>query len=158
MSRDKKDKPSPDLVKGALAGMLGGLAGAGAKMAAEHLFPPRLDGRKPPSVAWAEQVTNRSLEGAERQLAHKTIHFVFGALAGAAYGALVEFEPSLAAWRGAAFGVTLNRITHEWLLPRLDLSATPNERPTQERIGDWVTHAVYGTITDTTRRVVRRRM
>ncbi|HTW61429.1 MAG TPA: DUF1440 domain-containing protein [Terracidiphilus sp.] len=153
MSKDK-----PDLVKGALAGMVGGLAGAGAKMAAEYFFPPRPDGRTPPPVALAEQMTNRSLEGAERQVAQQTIHFVFGALAGAAYGALVEMEPSLAAWRGAAFGVTLNRITHEWLLPKMDLSAEPDRQPTQERISEWVTHAVYGVITDTARRAVRKRM
>ena len=153
-----KDKPAPDLVKGALAGMVGGLAGAGAKMAAEHFFPPRPDGRTPPPVALTEKVAGRNLEGKERQVAQQTIHFVFGALAGAAYGALVEFEPSLAAWRGAAFGVTLNRITHEWLLPKMDLSAEPDRQPTQERISEWVTHAVYGVITDTARRVVRKRM
>ncbi|HEX4067589.1 MAG TPA: DUF1440 domain-containing protein [Acidobacteriaceae bacterium] len=153
-----QNKPSPDLVKGALAGLVGGLAGAGAKMAAEYFFPPRPDGRTSPPVALAEQLTQRNLEGAERQVAKQTIHFVFGALAGAAYGALVEFEPSLAAWRGAAFGITLNRITHEWLLPKMDLSAAPNQQPTQERISEWVTHAVYGAITDTTRRAVRKRM
>jgi putative membrane protein len=157
MSRNE-NKPPPDLVKGALAGLVGGVAGASAKMAAEQFFPPRPDGRTPPPVAWAERVTNRSIEGAERQVAYKTIHFLFGALAGAAYGALVEFEPSLAAWRGAAFGVTLNRITHEWLLPKMDLSAEPNRQPTQERISEWVTHAVYGVATDTTRRMVRKRM
>lgn len=153
-----EDKRSPDLVKGALAGMVGGLAGAGAKMAAEHFFPPRPDGRTPPPVTLTEKVAGRSLEGKERQVAQQTIHFFFGALAGAAYGAMVEFEPSLAAWRGAAFGVTLNRITHEWLLPKMDLSAAPDRQPTQERISEWVTHAVYGVITDTARRAVRKRM
>jgi putative membrane protein len=153
-----KGKPSPDLMKGALAGLVGGLAGAGAKMAAEYFFPPRPDGRTPPPVALAEQVAQRRLEGAERRAAQQTIHFVFGALAGAVYGALVEVEPSLAAWRGAAFGVTVNRITHEYLLPRMGLSAEPNKQPTQERISEWVTHAVYGAVTDTTRRMVRKRM
>ncbi len=153
-----KSKPAPDLVKGALAGMVGGLAGAGAKMAAEYFFPPQPDGRTPPPVALVEQMTHRNLEGAERQVAQQTIHFVFGALAGAAYGALAEFEPSLAAWRGAAFGVTVNRVTHEYLLPRMGLSATPDQQPMQERISEWVSHAVYGIITDTTRRVVRKRL
>lgn len=153
-----KEKPHPDLVKGALAGLVGGLVGAGAKLAAEHFFPPRPDGRTPPPVALAEQVSHRSLDSTERQVAQQTIHFFFGALAGAAYGALVEFEPSLAAWRGAAFGVTLNRITHESLLPKMGLSAAPDRQPTQERISEWVTHAVYGVITDTARRSVRKRM
>lgn len=85
-------------------------------------------------------------------------HWVFGALAGAAYGVLVEVEPSLGAWRGAAFGITLNRITHENILPRMGLAAPTGEQPTQERISEWVTHAVYGIATDAVRRGVRSRL
>jgi putative membrane protein len=139
-----------------LAGFAGGLAGAAAKMLAEYVFPPRTEGQTPPPVVLAEQVTQRSLDDRERDLTMQTIHFVFGALAGAVYGALVEYEPSLGAWRGAAFGITLNRITHESLLPRLGLTAPPRQQPTQERISEWVTHAVYGIATDSVRRAVRR--
>lgn len=104
----------------------------------------------------AEQVAGRPLTETNRQLALQGIHWIFGALAGAAYGALVEYEPSLAAWRGAAFGITLNRITHESLLPKMGLSAPPGQQPTQERISEWVTHAAYGVATDSVRRAVRR--
>jgi putative membrane protein len=149
-------KSSPSLTKGVLAGMAGGLAGASAKILAEYFFPPRAEGQTPPPVILAEQVTQRSLDDRERDLTLQAIHFVFGALAGALYGALVEYEPSLGAWRGAAFGITLNRITHETLLPKMGLTAPPGEQPTQERISEWVTHAVYGVATDTVRRVVRR--
>lgn len=125
-------------------------------MAAEHFFPPRSEGQVPPPVALAEQVTGRTLEGRQRRIAMQSIHWVFGALAGGVYGALVEMEPSLGAWRGAAFGITLNRITHESMLPKLGLAAEPREQPTQERISGWVTHAAYGVTTDAVRRVVRR--
>jgi len=125
-------------------------------MLAECLFPPRADSEVPPPVALAEQVTNRSLDGRQRQLAFQTIHFAFGALAGAVYGALTEFEPSLAAWRGAAFGITLNRMTHESVLPKLGLTPPKDELPTQDRISEWVTHAVYGVTTDSVRRLVRK--
>jgi putative membrane protein len=74
------------------------------------------------------------------------------------YGALVEVEPSFAAWRGAAFGLTLNRLTHESLLPKFGLSAPPDRQPTQERISEWVTHATYGVTTDTVRRAVRGKL
>jgi len=143
------------LFKGALAGLIGGLAGAGAKMAAEQILPPRIQGQKPPPVVLAEQVAGRSLPQHESELALQGIHWIFGALAGAVYGALVEFEPSLAAWRGAAFGITLNRITHESLLPKMGLAAPPAQQPTQERISEWVTHAAYGVATDAVRRAVR---
>ena len=144
------------LSKGILAGLLGGLAGAGAKMIAEQIFPPRTQGQTPPPVLLAENVTGRRLPQQERELALQGIHWIFGAVAGAVYGGIVEMEPSLGAWRGAAFGITLNRITHETILPRLGLTAPPGRQPTQERISEWVTHAVYGVATDTVRRAVRR--
>jgi putative membrane protein len=147
---------SRSLTKGFLAGVVGGLAGAGVKLIAEQIFPPRIYGQTPPPVILVEQVAGHELPETQRKLAHQTIHWVFGALAGGVYGALVELEPSLAAWRGAAFGITLNRITHESLLPRMGLAAPTRQQPTQERISEWVTHAAYGVGTDTVRRYVRR--
>lgn len=143
------------VVKGAVAGMIGGLAGAGAKMLAERMFPPRLQGQTPPPIALAEQVAGYPLPKEKKQAAMQGIHWGFGAAAGAVYGGLVEMEPSLGAWKGAAFGVTLNRLTHESLLPKLGLAAPKSEQPTQERISEWVSHAVYGIFTDMVRRAVR---
>jgi putative membrane protein len=146
------------IAKGALAGLIGGLAGSGAKMLAEKLFPPRVQGQTPPPVMLAEQVAGRTLPSAQKQAAMQGIHWGFGAAAGAAYGALAEIEPSVGAWKGAAFGLTLNKLTHETILPRMGLSAPKDQQPTQERISEWVTHAVYGIFTDAVRRVVRKRL
>jgi putative membrane protein len=144
------------IVKGMIAGVIGGLAGAGAKMLAERLFPPRVEGQTPPPVALVEQVTGHPLSDGGREAAIQCIHWGFGAAAGAFYGAAVELEPSLGAWKGAAFGITLNKFTHEAMLPKLGLSQPKNEQPAQERISEWVSHAVYGVFTDTVRRGVRR--
>ena len=151
-----KANRSRSLAKGFLAGVVGGLAGAGVKLVAEAVFPPRTPGQTPPTVVLAEHVAGHDLPDKQRTAAMQGIHWVFGALAGGVYGALVEYEPSLAAWRGAAFGITLNRITHESLLPKLGLSAPTGQQPTQERISEWVTHAAYGVGTDLVRRAVRR--
>lgn len=149
-------KRERSVVKGAVAGLIGGLVGAGAKMLVENIFPPRVEGQVPPPVALAEQVTGHSLPEDQKRAAMQGIHWGFGAVAGAVYGAAVEIEPSLGAWKGAAFGVTLNRLTHESLLPKLGLSKPKNKQPAQERISEWVSHAVYGIFTDTVRRGVRR--
>jgi putative membrane protein len=146
------------MVKGAFAGLIGGLAGAGAKALAEKIFPPRVQGQTPPPVVLAEQVAGHPLPADQQQAAMQSIHWGFGAAAGAIYGALVEFEPSFGAWRGAAFGLTLNKLTHESILPRMGLSPPKEAQPTQERISEWVTHAVYGIFTDSVRRVVRRNL
>lgn len=144
------------ILKGALAGMVGGLAGAGAKVLAEKLFPPRAAGQTPPPIVLAEQVAGHPLPPTQQQAAMHSIHWGFGAIAGAVYGAAVEMEPSVGAWKGAAFGLTLNKLTHESLLPRMGLAAAKEDQPTQERISEWVTHAVYGIFTEGVRRAVRR--
>jgi putative membrane protein len=146
------------ILKGAVAGMVGGLAGAGAKVLAEKLFPPRVQGQTPPPVVLAEQVAGHSLPESQKMAAMHTIHWGFGAAAGAAYGALAEIEPSVSTWKGAAFGIALNRLTHESILPRMGLAAHKDEQPTQERISEWVTHAIYGIFTDAVRRAVRERL
>jgi putative membrane protein len=146
------------ILKGAIAGFFGGLAGAGAKALAEQVFPPRIEGQTPPSLVLAQQVAGHPLPPGQRQAAMQSIHWGFGATAGAIYGALVEVEPSLGAWRGAAFGLALNKITHESILPRMGLSTPKNQQPAQERISEWVTHAVYGIFTDSVLRLVRRNL
>lgn len=149
-----KETESRSLAKGFLAGLVAGLAGAGAKLIAEKFFPPRVSPRPP--VVLAEQLAGRTLPEAQRKVAEQGIHWIFGALAGGVYGALVEIEPEIGAWHGAAFGITLNRITHEALLPKMGLSAAPEQMRTEERISEWVTHAAYGVATDVVRRRIRK--
>ncbi|HET7349171.1 MAG TPA: DUF1440 domain-containing protein [Acidobacteriaceae bacterium] len=151
-----KEPESRSLAKGFLAGLAGGLAGAGIKLLTEQLFPPRISGQAAPSALLAEQMVGHTLPDGQRKAAEQGINWIFGALAGGLYGALVEFEPEIGAWRGAAFGIALNRITHEALLPKMGLSAPPNQLRTEERISGWVTHAAYGVATDTVRRSIRK--
>jgi putative membrane protein len=144
------------VLKGALAGLIGGLAGAGAKIVAEQIYPPRIQRQTLPPVVLAEQVAGHPLPATEQTAAMQGIHWAFGALAGAVYGAVVEYEPSVGAWQGAAFGITLNKMTHESLLPKMGLAAPTERQPARERISEWVSHAVYGVVTDSVRRVARR--
>jgi putative membrane protein len=144
------------MLKGALAGLIGGLAGAGAKVVAEQIYPPRVQGQTPPPVVLAEQVAGHPLPSTERKAAMHGIHWAFGALAGAIYGAMVEYEPSFGAWKGAAFGITLNKMTHESLLPKMGLATPTEQQPSRERISQWVSHAVYGVVTESVRRVARK--
>jgi putative membrane protein len=149
-------KRERSILKGAVAGLIGGLAGAGAKMLVEKMLPPRVEGQTTPPAALAEQVAGHALPDGQKVVATQGIHWGFGAATGAIYGAAVEVEPSLGAWKGAAFGLTLNKITHESLLPRMGLVPPKEHQRAQERISEWVSHAVYGIFTDVVRRRVRR--
>lgn len=125
-------------------------------MLAEQIIPPRTDGQTAPPVVLAEQMAGHGLPEDKKQAVKHGVHWGFGALAGAIYGAAVEVEPSLGAWKGAAFGITLNKYTHETILPKLGLARPKNEQPAQERVSEWVSHAIYGIFTDAVRRGVRR--
>ncbi len=156
LDKVEKRKPERSLLKGAAAGLIGGLVGAGAKVLAEKIFPPREPGRVSPGVALVERAAGHALTDEQRRVTESAINWGFGAAAGAVYGAMVEEEPTLGAWKGAAFGLALNRITHEAVLPKLGVVPRKNEQAAQERISEWITHAIFGVVTDVVRRGVRK--
>jgi putative membrane protein len=47
-------------------------------------------------------------------------------------------------------------LTHGAVLPAMGLSAEPEEQTTRERTSEMATHLVYGVVTETVRRVVRK--
>src|ERR1700733_1872627 len=116
------------LAKGLLAGLIGGLVATAAK----------------------------SLAVRQKTAAVESIHWGFGALAGAAYGGVVEYFPAATSKDGAAFGMALSSLTHGTALPAMGLSAAPEDQTTRERTSEMATHVVYGVVTETVRRVVRK--
>ncbi len=141
--------------KGALAGLAGGIAGSGAKMLAEKAYPPRLPGEQAPPLALVERAAGRPLNAGERETSMHAIHWTLRALAGAVYGAMVEMRPQAKAWGGVAFGLTVNKLTHRRILPKMGLEEPLPQQPMQKRQSEWVTHAVYGVVTEAVRRGVR---
>lgn len=144
------------LVKGLIAGLIGGLAATAAKMLAERIYPPRTHGEPEASAVLAEKLAGHELTAREETIAVETIHWGFGALTGAAYGALAEFYPAATAKDGAGFGIALASLTHEGALPAMGLSAPLEEQTTRERTSEMASHAVFGVVTETVRRAVRK--
>jgi putative membrane protein len=144
------------LAKGLLAGLIGGLVATAAKTLAERIYPPRTHGEPEPPDLLAEKLVGHELAGTEKEVATEAIHWGFGALTGAAYGALAEYYPAATAKDGAGFGMALSSLTHGTMLPAMGLSAEPEEQTTRERTSELATHVVYGVVTETVRRVVRK--
>lgn len=144
------------LTKGLVAGLVGGLVATAAKTLAERFYPPRTHGEPEPQDVLAEKVVGHELAGTQKEVATEAIHWGFGALTGAAYGALVEFYPAANAKDGAGFGMALSSLTHGTVLPAMGLSAEPEDQTARERTSEMATHVVYGVVTETVRRVVRR--
>ena len=97
----------------------------------------------------------RRLPGA-KALAAGSIHWGFGIATGAAYGALAEYFPAATAKDGASFGLTLAALTHETALPALGLAAEAEDQTTREHTSEMATHLVFGVVTETVRRFVRK--
>lgn len=144
------------LAKGLIAGLIGGLVATAAKTLVEKIYPPRVHGEPEATEELAERVAGHELVGTQKEIAVESIHWGFGALTGAAYGALVEYYPAATAKDGAGFGMALSSLTHGTVLPAMGLAAEPEEQTARERTSEMATHVVYGVVTETVRRVVRR--
>ena len=156
IGEERKTKPVKSLVKGLVAGLIGGLIATAAKSVAEKIYPPRTDGEPGPSAMLAEKVAGHDLTETQETVAAEAINWGFGALTGAAYGALAEFYPTATAKDGAGFGLTLASLTQESALPEMGLSAPPEEQTTRERTSEMSSYVVYGIVTETVRRTVRK--
>ena len=144
-----------------MAGLAGGLAGTVAKVIGEKLMPPRTKGQTPPPLlvaARAATAADIDLSPDAKEAASEVLHWTFGTLTGGVYGAVVEYQPKAAVWQGGTFGLALNRLTHQGILPRTNLVEPVPEQPAQERISEWVTHIMYGVTTELVRRIVRKRL
>ena len=152
----EKTTSERSLAKGLLAGLIGGLVATAAKTLAERIYPPRTHGEPEPTTLVVERVTGHELTAPQKEVATETMHWGFGALTGAAYGALAEYYPAATARDGAGFGMALSSLTHGTMLPAMGLSAEPEEQTARERKSEMASHIVYGVVTETVRRVVRR--
>jgi len=144
------------LAKGLLAGLIGGLVATAAKTYAEKLFPPRTHGEPEPRVLLAEKIVGHRLDKVKALAAGEAINWGFGAATGAAYGALAEYYPSATTKDGAAFGMALSSLTHGTVLPAMGLEAEHEDQTLRERTSEMATLVIYGVVTETVRRVVRK--
>ena len=152
---------SETLTKAFLAGLAGGLAGSAAKLLGEKIFPPRTQGQTPPPrivVERAQTVAGTSMPPTAKKVAIQGIHWGFGTFAGGVYGIAAEYQPRVTASRGAAFGLTVNRLMHKGMMPKTGLVEPVEEQPFQEKMSEWVTHVLYGFVAESVRRGVRKRL
>src|ERR1700676_4073369 len=103
----------------------------------------------------SEVLQGRHLTRDEKKKAGPVVHYAFGAIMGAVYGASVEVNPAANAMAGIPFGAILFAAADEVALPALGLSDKPAAYPLSTHLYGLVSHAVYGATTETVRRLVR---
>lgn len=143
------------LMKGLIAGAVAGLVATAAKSIAERIYPPRAHDEPAPTETLAEKLAGHELAPASKELASRSLHWGFGAAAGAVYGALVEYYPAAAAKEGASFGLALMALTHEGALPALGVEPPAEEQTTREHTSEAASHVLYGVVAERVRSLVR---
>jgi uncharacterized membrane protein YagU involved in acid resistance len=150
--------------RGVIAGLVGGLIAAGA-MSLVHKALGRQE--NPPAqqqddatVKVADGIT-RSLLGRpipedSKPLAANVVHYAFGAGVGAVYGGIAELVPRITVLVGVPFGLAVWLGAHVITVPALGLAEPPTRQPRAKEGLELLLHVVYGAVTETVRRLVRR--
>ena len=150
-----------------LAGMVGGLAVSCAMWLYMEAVSKIQNRDRPPQgdnvTAKVADLALRKLTGKEpsertKQTGGAIVHYGFGTLVGAVYGAAVEYLPFAKSGFGALYGTTLFVVADEFLLPRLELAHWPADESALDQLGHLGAHLVYGVATEVVRRAVCARL
>src|SRR5260370_9874954 len=121
------------LIKGLLAGLVGGLVDNGAKTLAEKIYPPRAHGEQEPPMLLAKTIAGHELTVTQKTVSTEAINWSFGAVAGATYGAVAADYPAATASDGASFGLALVSLTHEGAYPLAGFSSNTAAHTEREK-------------------------
>ena len=175
---------APNPLAGAAAGAIGGLLGSWMMVRFNHLIGPNgatdeerhrphahqrsealpnewdgtiadEPGSRGAASAVAKAVTGRPLTEREKDVAGPIAHYLFGAFAGAVYGAAAEVKPDTASGFGLPFGATVWVTADEMGMPLLGLSDSPANLPWSRHASALGTHLVFGFTVEAVRRMLR---
>ncbi|AEI66236.1 DUF1440 domain-containing protein [Corallococcus macrosporus] len=150
---------------GAVAGLLGTLAMTPVTSKLSGLLSRMLKeesggGSQEPST---EKVARKVLsplgvdvQGKRKQRLGNLVHFTYGTVWGAIYGALSPRAPLLGKLWGLGFGTFLFLTGDEVAVPALKLAPPPQQTPASSHLGGLAAHWVYGATTETTFRGLSR--
>jgi putative membrane protein len=161
---------TPDLAKGLVAGIVGGLLASFLmeqfqslwKTASEKLNPSQGDSESeddPATVKAAQAISagliHKKIRRKNKVAAGEIMHYVMGGSSGAIYGVAAELTPIATAGEGLALGTTVWAIADNGLVPALGLAKPPAKTPLSTHIYALSSHLFYGFVTETVRRAIR---
>ena len=97
----------------------------------------------------------RHLSHEGREKGGPIVHYAFGAIMGATYGAIAEGLPDATFGFGTAFGAALFAGADLVAVPALNLSASPADTPVSSLTTPFAAHLVYCAATEAVRRLIR---
>ena len=180
MITNRQRTDAPDILKGLIAGVAGGLLASLVmeqfqalwSKAAEEIKRAQSSGHKPKSArgkgstktpatvkaaeAISENIFGKKLPKKRKEFAGEAVHYAMGMTSGAIYGALAEVTPLATAGAGLAFGTGVWLSADEAIVPALGLSKSPRQIPVSIHAYALVSHLVYGFVTEVVRRALRQ--
>jgi putative membrane protein len=157
--------------RGAAVGLVGGVVAAGAMSLGHSVLArlPGLDGAGPPQAEQGDDATVKVADVLMRRLlarplpedakpvAGNIVHYAFGGVVGALYGAAAELVPRITTGFGLAWGVSVWLGAHVITVPALGLAESPARRPLSKEASEPLLHLLYGVTTELIRRPLRGR-
>lgn len=156
---------SADVGRGAVAGLLGGLLAAGAMSLAHRLLTDpearaaQSAGPEDPTIKVAlaaMRLADYRLPKEHKASAGSIVHYAFGAAVGAVYGAAAEIAPRAKIALGLPFGTAVWLGAHVVAVPALGLAESPVRQPLGKEAEEFGLHLLYGSVTELSRRLLRR--
>lgn len=163
-----------DLTLHLVAGLAGGLAGS---FAMEHYqralgrLSPDLGGApggggqqyrqpqsEPSTYVAADKITRAAtghpLPATDKPAAGSLVHYTFGGVVGALYGALTARYPDAAAGMGMPFGTAVWLMADEAGMPAAGLARRPGAYPPADHLSALMAHLVFGATMEAVRRLL----
>ena len=174
----RKRRRKPSVWKGAAAGVVGGLVASWAMNEFSSLIKTVAESgsngqkqkakksgeqqQEDPTITTAEKISESvadiKLNKEQKQKGGTVVHYAFGALMGAVYGAAAEVAPPVKSLVGLPYGAALFVGADEIVLPVLGLSKKPTEYPLSKHLSGLGQHLVYGATVELVRRGMRERL
>lgn len=154
------------VLSGIVAGMIGGFVGSWtmnqfqalvgrATSSSQHASTnPDEDATQQLAQAIATHTIDRSLSPDEARVAGPVVHYAYGALAGALYGAVADRSEAIRSLGGAFYGTLLWVAGDEVAVPLFNLSRPSAEFSAAVHAQALAAHVVYGVTTELVRRGV----
>ncbi|MBA4185467.1 MAG: DUF1440 domain-containing protein [Acidobacteria bacterium] len=163
-----KKASADDVIKGAVAGLVGGLVASFVMSEFQTLLSALSEEEKkskkkkedePANVKAAEGISkavfDHRLKKSEKEPAGEAAHYAMGATSGLIYGIASEIAPMTTVGLGLPFGAAVWLVADDVVVPALGLAKPATQYPLSTHAYALSSHLVYGLTTDLVRRAVR---
>jgi putative membrane protein len=105
--------------------------------------------------AIARPLLGRDLTEREKEVGGPILHYLFGAAAGAFYGAAAEMDPTVTRGAGIPYGIGVWLVADEIGMHAAGFATHPADYPLSRHAATFGTHVVFGLTVEAVRRMIR---